>query len=110
MINFFMTYWDSIMFALLFIGFILFLLHKGYVKQANEILFYLVTQAEKEFGGGTGQLKYAAVTTWLYEKLPAIAKILLTSDQIDILIESAVLRMKEYLDNNMQARAITLKK
>ena len=48
-------------------------------------------------------MKYAAVTTWLYERLPAIAKFIFTTKQIDIMIESASSRMKEYLKNNASA-------
>lgn len=79
------------------------LLQTKYKKYAAEILFYLVTEAEKEFGGGTGQLKYSAVFTWLYEKLPALAKLILPKRVISDLIEAAVSKMKEYLESNIKA-------
>lgn len=106
MINFIIANWDSVLVVVLFILFLLVLIKNGATTQVNEILFYLVTEAEKEFGGGTGVLKYAAVTTWLYERLPSIIKILFTSKQIDILIEDAVERMKEYLKANKDARIL----
>jgi hypothetical protein len=100
MINFLTTYWDSLLsIAIVVIGLIV-LVKKGYSYYVKQILFYLVTKAETEFGGGTGQLKYAAVTTWLYEKLPAIAKFVLTPKTIDSLIEEAVEQMKKYLTSN----------
>ena len=79
------------------------LLQTKYKKYASEILFYLVTEAEKEFGGGTGQLKYSAVFTWLYEKLPTLAKIILPKRVVSGLIEAAVSKMKEYLESNIKA-------
>ena len=98
--------WDSILTIILFIVFLLFLVKKGAITQVNEILFYLVVEAEREFGNGTGSLKYAAVTTWLYDRLPTIIKILFTDKQIDEMIEQAVKDMKEYLDTNKDAKLL----
>lgn len=110
MFDFILRYWDSILIVILFILFILYLIKKGATKQVNEILFYLATKAESTFGGGTGEIKYAAVVSWLYEKLPTIIKILFTEKQIDRLIEDAVTRMKEYLDTNEKAKVSILSK
>ena len=68
------------------------------------MLFYLVCKAEELYGSGTGELKYAAVVTWIYEQLPPIMKLLFTTKQIDAYIEAAVLQMKEYLSKNNQAK------
>lgn len=106
MIEFLMNNWDSVLVVVLFILFLLYLIKKGATRQVNQILFYLVIEAEATFGGGTGQLKYAAVVTWLYEKLPTIVKILFTEKQIDLLIENAVLKMKKYLETNMDAKIL----
>jgi hypothetical protein len=51
-----------------------------------------------------------AVTTWLYEKLPAIAKLIFTKKQLDTMIEAAVTRMKEYLTVNESAKKLILSK
>lgn len=82
------------------------LLRTKYKAQAAQILLYLVTQAETQFGGGTGQLKYAAVSAWLYERLPAIAQLILPVKVISSLIEEAVIKMKEYLEANEKAKAL----
>lgn len=108
MFEFILKYWDSVLVIILFVLFLLVLIRRGAVKQVNEILFYLVTEAEAQFGNGTGQLKYAAVVAWLYERLPAIVQILFTEKQIDLLIENAVLRMKKYLDANDNAKILIL--
>lgn len=68
----------------------------GYKKQAKAIVLYLVARAEQEWGGGTGEIKFAAVTDALFEKLPA-AKFFLTSRTVSSIIEDAVKRLKVYL-------------
>lgn len=98
--------WPSIAFVAGAILVMLILLKRGYTKQVKETLFYLVCQAELEFGGGTGELKYAAVTMWIYETLPTIARIFYPPKTIDRLIEQAVARMKEYLQENEKARVL----
>ena len=108
MFDFIVANWDSVLVVILFVLFLLALVKRGAIKQVNEILFYLVTEAEAQYGGGTGALKYAAVTAWLYERLPAIVRLLLTTKQIDLLIENAVLRMKKYLDTNENAKILIL--
>ena len=106
MIDFIFVNWDSVIVVILFIVFILLSIKRGAIKQVNQMLFYLVTEAEAQFGNGTGALKYAAVTTWLYERLPTIVKILFTEKQIDEIIEKAVSDMKKYLDTNEKAKIL----
>ena len=108
MFDFIIANWDSILVVILFVLFLLVLIRRGATKQVREILFYLVTKAEAEFGRGTGELKFAAVTTWIYERLPAIVRLLFTTKEIDNLIEEAVQKMKEYLESNKKAKALIL--
>lgn len=110
MTDFIVSNWDSILFILLAITALIFLYRRGAKKKVFKILFYLVTVAEEEFGGGTGQLKFAAVTTWIYERLPAITKLLFTAKQIDNMIEDVVERMKEYLESNSKAKILIMDK
>ena len=106
--NLIATQWISIVVVIIVIIVGLYLLRNGQKDVVYQMLFYLVLEAEKAFGGGTGELKYSAVTTWLYERLPTIIRILFTSKQIDAMIEKAVLDMKEYLGKNSQARVLIL--
>ena len=108
MIEFLAQYWDSILVVVLFIVACIILVRKGSAGYVKQMLFYLVTQAEAEFGSGTGDLKYAAVTTWLYERIPVIVKLFFTAKQIDVLIEAAVEQMKEYLKKNTSAQAFVI--
>ncbi|MDD2459247.1 MAG: hypothetical protein PHQ83_12155 [Eubacteriales bacterium] len=90
--------------AILAVAVLLFVLARfGYKRQVSEILFYLVVLAEKQFGGGTGEIKFAAVTAWIYERIPIALRLLFTQQEISNLIELAVTRMKEYLAQNQKA-------
>lgn len=60
-----------------------------------KMLYALVTEAEKEFGGGTGSLKLASVMTEIYPKIPAIIKIFLSDKMLANWIEEALVRAKE---------------
>ena len=109
MIDILLNNLDSVAVVIAFLVLVVFMLKRGAVKQVNTMLFYLVTEAEKAFGGGTGELKYAAATTWLYQQLPAILTMLFTDKQIDWMIEDAVDKMKKYLEQNSQAQVLIVK-
>lgn len=106
--QFVVNYWDSILVVILFIVICIVLVKRGATSYVKQMLFYLVTKAEAEYGSGTGDLKYAAVTTWLYERMPAIIKFFFTAKQIDAMIEAAVQQMKEYLSTNESAKALVV--
>ena len=78
----------------------------GYIKQIKQALLYLVTKAEQEFGQGTGKIKFSAVSEWIYEKLPSLARIFISADLIEKLIEEAVEEMKKYLEDNKNAKVL----
>ena len=81
---------------------------KSCASKVNDMLLYLVIKAEEQFGGGTGDIKYSAVVTWIYERLPSIITWLFTKKQIDKMIEDAVSIMKEYLNKNSKAMKLIL--
>ena len=95
----------DILTVIVFVVGCVFLVRRGYESKVKEMLLYLVCKAEELYGSGTGELKYSAVVTWVYEKLPPIMRLLFTTKQIDQYIESAVLQMKEYLSKNNQAKS-----
>lgn len=68
----------------------------GYEKQAKAIALFLVARAEQEWGGGTGEIKFAAVAEALFEKIPA-AKFFLSEKTVSVIIENAVDKLKKYL-------------
>lgn len=78
----------------------------GYIKQIKQVLLYLVLEAEKKYGDGTGKLKFSAVSEWIYEKLPSLARIFISADLIEDLIEEAVEEMKKYLEDNKNVKML----
>lgn len=86
--------------ALAFLALIVVLIKRGETAVLNRILFGLVTKAEKEFGDGTGKLKLAAVSDWIYQRIPAVLKLLFSEKDIEKLIESALEEAKKAWGTN----------
>ena len=87
--------WDSVLVIVAFLALVVVLIKRGETKILKQILFNLVTQAEKQFGSGTGYLKYAAVADWIYQRIPAVLKLLFTSSDIEKMIEAALEEAKK---------------
>ena len=87
--------WDSVLVVVAFLAVVVVLIKRGETKVLKKILFNLVTQAEKQFGSGTGSLKYAAVADWIYQRIPAVLKLLFTSSDIEKMIEAALEEAKK---------------
>lgn len=76
-----------------------FLWYIGKKELVFKVVYGLVCKAEKLFGSGTGELKYAYVVAEIYKRLPFIVTIFLTRRQLDSYIESSVQKLKEFLKN-----------
>lgn len=100
MVAFLIANWYAIVMAGLTIFLVIFLAVRGQTKALESVLFALVTQAEKEFGGGTGKLKLATVIKWAYEKIPPWARTFISVERLTAMINEAVERAKETWDNN----------
>ena len=87
--------WDSVLVVVAFLAVVVVLIKRGETKILKQILFNLVTQAEKQFGSGTGSLKYVAVADWIYQRIPAVLKLLFTSSDIEKMIEAALEEAKK---------------
>ena len=87
--------WDSVLVVVAFLAVVVVLIKRGETKILKQILFNLVKQAEKQFGSGTGSLKYAAVADWIYQRIPAVLKLLFTSSDIEKMIEAALEEAKK---------------
>lgn len=99
-IQFLLANWDSVLVILAFLALIVVLVKRGETKVLNKVLFGLVTQAEKQFGGGTGKLKLAAVSDWIYQRIPAVLKLLFSEKDIENMIETALAEAKKAWGNN----------
>lgn len=101
-----MSFYLTIAFVIITIFALIIAAYKtGHQEILREIAFYLVVKAEREFGKGTGELKYAFVITWLYEKLPPLLKWLFTEKELDEIIEDSVQRLKDFLEKSKQNAA-----
>ncbi|MFT9495829.1 hypothetical protein [Anaerosolibacter sp.] len=72
---------------------------RGKTEFVRNIVLALVTEAEKRYGDGTGELKYHMVVERIYEVLPWILRLLYSKNQIDHMIEEAVDYLKRYLSD-----------
>lgn len=99
-IQFLSENWDSVLVVVGFIIVLVVLIKRGETKILKQILFNLVTQAEKQFGSGTGSLKFAAVADWIYQRIPAILKLLFTEKDIVRMIETVLEEAKKAWGTN----------
>lgn len=74
---------------------IAFFAFKGNKSVVMKMLYALVTEAEKEYGGGTGSLKLATVIAAIYPKLPTVIKLFITEKTITKWVEEALTAAKE---------------
>ena len=103
-LNFLAANWDSVLVVIVFVALLVFLSMKGEKKIVYKILYTLVTEAEKRYGGGTGSLKQAAVIEQIYNQLPAVVKLIITVQTLEKWVDEAVeLAKKEWSKNaNLQ--------
>lgn len=82
---------------------VLYFAAKGkYRKVAKQIMLSLVVAAEEKYGSGTGKIKFSYVVDRLYEKLPVIVQVVFSEKDIENMIEDAVAKMKEFLEDNTE--------
>jgi heme/copper-type cytochrome/quinol oxidase subunit 2 len=91
-LNFLAANWDSVLVVVVVIAVVVFLIVK--------MLFALVTWAEREYGGGTGSLKLAAVIEKIYPHIPAVIRLFLPADALVRLIEKALEQAKLRWEQN----------
>lgn len=69
------------------------------IQCIKEWLLYAVTEAEKELGSGTGQLKLRYVYNMFIERFDYLADII-TFDMVSGLVDEALDKMREMLSTN----------
>ena len=104
-INFIINYWDIIIAVIAIVAGIVFAIFKGNKSVVMKMLDCLVTEAEKEYGSGTGVLKLTSVIEKVYPKLPAIIKAFITSETLIKWIETALKTAKEKWDTNIKIQS-----
>lgn len=99
-INFILANWDFILLIVAAVAAIVFAIFKGNKSVVMKMLYALVTEAEKEMGGGTGSLKLASVIEAIYPKLPAVIKMFITDAMLKKWVEDALVLAKEAWEKN----------
>ena len=69
------------------------------IAKIQEWLLWAVTQAEKNLGGGTGQLKLRYVYDLFVERFPDAAQ-LLSFDRFSVMVDQALVKMRHLLETN----------
>ena len=104
-INFIINYWDIIIAVIAIVAGIVFAIFKGNKSVVMKMLDCLVTEAEKEYGSGTGVLKLTSVIEKIYPKLPVIIKTFITSETLIKWIETALITAKEKWNANVKIQS-----
>ena len=73
------------------------------IQAVREWLLWAVTQAGKELGGGTGQLKLRYVYNMFIERFNYLAGII-TFDMVSGMVDEALAEMKKMLSTNAAAQ------
>lgn len=77
-------------------------------KQLNKVrewLLYAVTKAEKELGGGTGQIKLRYVYDMFVARFAWLAKVI-SFEMFSMMVDEALDKMKEMLENNKAVKKL----
>lgn len=96
MMDFITTHWTSILVVVAFVALIVILALRGKKEIIYKMLYTLVTEAEKQYGSGTGSIKFAEVMTKIYALLPSIIRVFITYDTLASWIEKALADAKKH--------------
>lgn len=106
--NFIIENWYMILIAAIIVAVAVYMVkvffqmpRKDQIAKIQEWLLYAVTQAEKEFGSGTGQLKLRYVYDSFIARFPSVAKII-TFEAFSLLVDNALEKFNSILSSNVQ--------
>ncbi len=95
MIDFLLSNWDSVLVVVVLVAVLVFLSYKGKRGLVDEIIYRVVTELEREYASGTGNLKLAAAIETIYPKLPAVIRVFTTTERLKTWIEKGLSEAKE---------------
>lgn len=106
MIDFLFNYWWVIIVGIAIVGvggYLVYFFIKSptsiQLEKIQEWLLYAVAKAEKELGGGTGELKLRYVYDLFIHTFPSLSKIV-TFDNFSLLVDAALEKLNFLLENN----------
>lgn len=97
--------WATILLVLAAAAALVWFAYKGNKSVVMRMLYALVTEAEKNLGGGTGSLKLATVVEAIYPKLPGVIKLFISADTLEGWVEEALAAAKVEWERNAQIAA-----
>lgn len=74
------------------------------INKVREWLLYAVTEAEKELGGGTGQIKLRYVYDMFIAKFPFLVKAI-SFESFDLLVDEVLETFREMLESNQALKS-----
>ena len=98
--NWIVENWDFLLLIVLAVAAVVLAIFKGNKSVIMNMLFSMVTEAEKAYGGGTGELKLAQVMAWIYPKLPGFMKAFVSEATLTKWIETALEAAKAKWEEN----------
>lgn len=99
-IEFIINYWSDILLVIAAVVSLVYAIYKKDLSLVRQQLFSLVTEAEREYGSGTGALKLASVVTTIYPKLPKLFKSIITEKKLVQVIEDVLTEAKKKWESN----------
>lgn len=107
LLDFILQNWDSILGALAIIIVAVLAVVKQEKAVIFKMLYALVTEAEKQYGSGTGELKLSSVIAQIYEKAPAAVKVIPVSTLQSWVEEALEMAKEKWAKNTNVATYIT---
>ena len=99
-LEFIISNWDFILLIEAAVVAVVFFAFNGSKSVVMKMLYALVTEAEKAYGGGTGALKLATVMSLIYPNLPRVIKLFITEATLAKWVEDALTAAKESWKQN----------
>ena len=106
MVEFLIAYWWLLIIAVAILavaGYAVYVFVKmpsnSQITKVKEWLLWAVTEAERELGSGTGQLKLRYVYDMFIVKFPAIAKVI-SFEAFSLMVDEVLEKFKDLLDKN----------
>lgn len=99
-LEFIIANWDFLLLIAAAVAAVIYFAFKGNKSVVMKMLYALVTEAEKEYGNGTGALKLATVISEIYPKLPSVLKVFVNEKILTKWVEDALAAAKEAWKQN----------
>lgn len=106
MVEFLIAYWWLLIIAVAVLavaGYAIYVFVKmpsnSQIAKVKEWLLWAVTEAERELGSGTGQLKLRYVYDMFIVKFPAIAKVI-SFEAFSLMVDEVLEKFRDLLDKN----------